>query len=300
MKKLRLVIGTLVLGVCGVAGYALAAGVGVTLSSTGPQPPTVTVNWGDTVTFSNGDTTEHGVTIPRDEVASPAIPPGGAFEHVFEKRGGNYNFAQLGRRNFSGRVVVQVQGSLTLKVAPTTVVFGKTATFSGKSPYPGKPVIIRGREAGATAEFKTFAEVVAGDDGAFTARIRPVVGARFQARVAADQIASTLVGIDVRPRIGIGLSRRVAPVGTRIVVTGKVAPAGAVLRADLSAFDNERKRWAMLATRAVKRGKVAFTIRAPEGRTRFRISARRGSIAAGYTPVDSPIVRVTGTKPKNK
>jgi plastocyanin len=296
MKK-RSVAAGLGLAVLGAAGYAFGAGVGVTLTAEGPQPETVTVNWGDTVTYSNADSVEHGVTIPRAEVSSPAIPPGAMFEHVFDGRGGNYNFVQLGKRNHGGRVVVRVDGTATLKGSPAIVPFGKAITLSGQSSFPGKPVVIRGREAGAGGDWKNMFTLTAREDGSFSVRTRPRIGSRYQARVAADQIASRTVDVAVRPTIAIALSRRTAPAGTTITVTGKVRPGRAVGRADLSGYDNRRKRWVVLLTRGVaKDGKVAFRVKVAEGSTRLRISARRAETASGYTPAQSKIVRVLGTK----
>lgn len=297
MKK-RIVVSIVAL-VFGAAGYALAAGFSVTLSATGPQPPTVEVNWGDTVTFANGDSTEHVVSIPREEFASPSIPPGGALEYVFDGRAGNYNVIQLGKRNFSGRIAVKVSGSLTLKSGLEVVPFGKTLTLSGQSAYPGSPVLVRGRDAGSTGEWKTVLEVTAGADGSYSGRIRPIIGARYQARAAADQIASKIVDVAVRPTVSIGLSRRTAPAGSTILVQGRVLPGRAVERADLTGYDTRRKRWVPLASRSVgASGKVSFKLKVEEGSTRLRISIRRGSVQSGYTTAESRIVRVLGTTKK--
>lgn len=298
MKK-RSVAAALGLLALGAAGYALGAGVGVTLSASGPQPQTVTINWGDTVTYSNADSIEHGVTIPRAEVASPAIPPGGTFEHVFEGRGGNYNFVQLGPRNRAGQVIVRVDGTVSLRAGTEVVPFGKSLTLAGSSSFAGKPVLVRGRDAGAGGEWKTVLQTTAGADGSFSGRIRPKVGARYQARVAADQVVSKIVDVAVRPRITISVSRRTVPAGTPVLVTGKVSPATAADRADLAGYDSRRKQWAVLMSRPVgATGKVSFRFAIEEGSTRLRISVRRGSTQAGYTPADSRFVRVVGTKKK--
>lgn len=300
MKK-RIVASVFALVAVGGAGYALAAGSSVTLSATGPEPQTVEVNWGDTVTYANSDSVEHAVSIPREELTSPAIPPGGNFEHVFDGRAGNYNFIQIGKRNFSGRVAVKVSGDVTLKASAEIVPFGKPVTISGQSAYPGKPVLVRGRDAGAGSEWTTVLQLEAGASGAYSGRIRPKVGARYQARAAADQIASKIVDVGVRPTITIGVSRRTATAGSTLVVTGRIRPGGAVDRADLSGYDTRRKRWVTVASSEVgASGKVVFRVKFEEGATRLRISVRRGSTEAGYTPAESRIVRVVGSKPKQK
>lgn len=301
MRRLRIPAAVLGLVALGTAGYALGAGAAVSLTGTGPDPRTVTVNWGDTVAYSNSDSVEHAVSIPRAEVTSPAIPPGGTFEQRFDSRGGNYNFVQVGKRNFSGQVVVKVEGEVTLKAGAELVPFGKSVTLSGKSAFPGTPVIVRGREAGAGGEWKPVLQVNAGADGSYSGRIRPKIGARYQARAAADQVASKMVEVAVRPTITIAVSRRVAPAGSSIVVTGRILPGAAVDRADLSGYDSERKRWVTLQTRSVgSSGRVVFRAQVEEGTMRLRIAVRRGSTTAGFTPTESRFVRVVGTKPKEK
>lgn len=297
MKRLRVPAAVLGLVALGTAGYALGAGASISLTADGPQPETVTVNWGDTVVYSNADSVEHAIRIPRAEVTTPSIPPGGTFEQKYEGRGGNYNFVQVGRRNHAGQVVVKVEGDVTLKASAGTVQYGKSVTLSGKSSYPGHPVIVRGRDAGAGGDWKNVLEVVAAEDGSYSGRLRPKVGARYQARAAADQLASKLVDVAVKPKVTIAVSRRVAPAGSTLTVTGRILPGGAVDRADLVGYDQRRKRWVTLTTRAVaKSGKVVFRVKLEEGANRLKISFRRGSTSAGYTPAESRFVRVLGTK----
>src|SRR5262249_26927426 len=57
----------IVVGLLGAlaAGVASAATLTVTLGSTGPQPKTTTVGWGDTVTFTNADSVAHVITAAK-------------------------------------------------------------------------------------------------------------------------------------------------------------------------------------------------------------------------------------------
>jgi len=297
MRRLRVPAAVLGLVALATAGYALGAGASISLTASGPQPETVTVNWGDTVVYSNADSVEHAIRIPRAEVTTPAIPPGGTFEQKYEGRGGNYNFVQVGTRNHAGQVVVKVDGDVTLKASAATVQYGKSVSLSGTSSYPGHPVVIRGREAGAGGDWKDVLELVAGEDGSYSGSLRPKAGARYQARAAADQLASKMVDVAVKPSVKIAVSRRVAPAGSTLTVTGRILPGGAVDRADLLGYDLRRKRWVTVSTRAVaKSGKVVYRVKVEAGANRLKISFRRGSTSAGYTPAESRFVRVLGTK----
>ncbi len=208
MRKLRAATALLALVLFGASGYALADDAGVALTAKGPQPATVTINWGETVTYTNTDSVEHTIAIPRVEYTSPAIPPGGTLDYAFEARSGTFRFVQQGKPNFSGQVRVTAVGSVTLKANPLVVPFGSAVVLSGRSTFPGTPVVITAREP--SGGFRTVAELVAGSNGSYATTIRPKQGARHQARVAAGQIASPFVSFAVRPRILLSVSPRTA------------------------------------------------------------------------------------------
>jgi plastocyanin len=297
MMKRSVLAVVLALVALGIAGYAVGATATVMLTSTGPEPQSVSINWGDTVSYSNGDSIEHVVVIPRAEYTSPAIPPGGKLDYIFTGKSGTYSFVQQGGRNRSGQVRVSADGSVTIKASAAVVPFGKSVALSGRSTFPGSPVVLMGREGGAGGSSKAVLEVTAQADGSYTARLRPERGARYQARVAAGQIASDTVEVIVRPRVTIAVSRRTAPAGTKIVVTGRIAPAGAAANVDLAIYDPGRKRWVVIGTQRVKKdGKAVFRPTIEEGATRLRVVLRRGSTQAGFTTAESRIVRVVGLK----
>lgn len=295
MRRLRPATAVLALAALGAGGYALADDAGVTLTAQGPQPPTVTVNWGDTVTFTNSDAAAHTVAIPRVAYTSPAIPPGGVLEYAFAGRSGTFRFIQQGKPNFNGQVQVTILGSVTLTAKPALVPFGKTVVLSGRSTFPGSPVDVSVREP--AGGFKTVLALEAGSDGAYSARIRPKEGGRYQARVAAGQIASPFVLFFVRPRISMSVTPRAVTVDKPIVVTGKITPARAAVEADLAAYNSDRKRWVSVQTRHVpKNGKVVFRTKLAERSTRLRIEVSRSDANSGFSGAESRFVRVRAPK----
>jgi plastocyanin len=278
-----------------VAGYALAADAGISLTSEGPDPATVSINWGDTVTFTNRNGLEHVVAIPGLGYTSPAIAPGSALEYTFTGRAGNFRFVQRGGpRTFSGQVRVSATGSVTLRAGAEVIPFGQRVTLSGRSTFPGTPVVVMARPTGGGA-LAPVLETTAGADGSYSGSLRVERGARLQARVAAGQIASPTISVRVRPRVVIRVPRRVAAAGAAIAVTGTITPSESADRAELAAFDSDRKRWVVSQTRSLpKSGRVAFRFKLDEGRQRIRILVRRTN--AGFATADSRIVSVLGTK----
>ncbi len=289
MRVARRSLAVLVFSALFACGFALAADVSVSLTAQGPQPATVTAEWGDTVTFSNADSIDHGVNSPRAGIDNVAVPAGGTYVYHVEGRAGRYNYTQTGPKpNFSGVLEVTATGKVTLKLSKNVGVFGSTVTLSGRTTYGGTPVQIELRSAGASSDWTELAVPVAAADGTYQAQIRLAAGGRIRARVAAGQISSPILDLAVAPRLVTTVRPRRAKKGARVVVTGKIVPAGAASSADLEEFDAERKTWTHKATRAVpKTGVVKFSLRAAPGRMQLRISLKRSGTEAGFIPVTS-------------
>jgi hypothetical protein len=297
MGPLRVLLGALVCGALFTGGYALAARTGVSLTSAGPQPATVTVDWGDTVAFSNVDTVERTVTSDRAQMSSGAIAPGGTFEFQFTGRAGSYRYNQLGTRPTTfGIVVLTAKGTVTLRASRELVPYGSSITLAGRSSYPGAPVEVQFNPAGAVGEWTAIATETAAGNGAYSGRARMTEGGRLRAVVAAGQIRSDILDVRVLPRLKVRVSRTRVPKSTRIVVTGRVTPAAAGDSVDLEERRAGESRWERTRTKNLsKRGLVTFVVRASEGRTFLRLSLARGGINAGFAPVTSRPTLVVGT-----
>jgi plastocyanin len=292
-KRILLAVSIVALG--GV-GYAFAAGTTVSLTANGPQPEVVTVNWGDTVTFSNADSKTHGITIPRIRTESPAIGAGGAYEHVFDGRSGNYLFRQTGGgASFNGTVLVDLTGEVTLTPSAQVISYGQSVRMTGKSPYPGTPVRVALRPPGSGGTWAAVATVTAEPDGSFTTTVEPKMGARYRAQVAADQLASAPVLIAVRPLLRITATARRTKTGRRVTIIGRVTPAQAATSADLEIYDARRRRWFPKARGAVTRsGRVTFRWAALKGQSRLRVAVKPVGLQGGWTATASSSVTITG------
>jgi plastocyanin len=275
-------------------GFALAGQVPVQLGADGPQPETVTVNWSDTVAFTNADSEAHSILLPSLTVTSPDIPPGGTFTQVFDKKKGAFSYVQTGTKRRTGRVIVQIRGELVLKAAPEKVVFRQSAALTGISPYPNSPVVISQRPIGSQME-KELATTTAAEDGSFTASFRPQSGTRVRASAAAGQLRSPFVTVSVAPRVTIAARPTTVKAGRTVTVTGRLAPAGVVQKVHLDRYDAQRKEWARLSTKPVTQpGAVAFRWTAERGRSLLRLSITRADLRPGYVPTISRTAVVRG------
>ena len=258
----------------------MAGQVPVQLGADGPQPETVTVNWGDTVAFTNADS-EALHPPPSLTVTSPDIPPGGTFTQVFDRKKGAFSYVQTGTKRRTGRVIVQLRGELVLKAAPEKVVFGQSAALL-ESPLSQLTGGDLQRPIGSQTE-KELATTTAAEDGSFTASFRPQSGTRVRASAAAGQLRSPFVTVSVAPRVTIAARPTTVKAGRTVTVTGRLAPAGVVQKVHLDRYDARRKEWARLSTKPVTQtGAVAFRWTA-ERADRFYASRSRGQTSGRGT-----------------
>ena len=123
-----IVVGLVAAAALGAGGYSLAATATVQLTATGPQPPVATVSWGDTVVFQNADDAPLTIVSGHTDFGSPAIPPGGTYQKVFDGKVGNYPYRATkpkekgGTTSIHGSVVVKMTATLTLSATPTMAV----------------------------------------------------------------------------------------------------------------------------------------------------------------------------------
>jgi hypothetical protein len=270
----------------------------VVLGPEGPAPGDATIAWGDTVTFTNADSKLHQITIPRLNLSSPEIGPGGTWVHVFDGRRGNYGYRVTGGGpNKLATIVVDLKGSVTLAASSQTVRWGRPLKLSGKSSFPGTAVTLAERLAGSGRPWSNIARTEANADGAFTFELKPERGMQYRAQVAADQITSPTLRVSVVPTITIRAKVRRARVGKIVTITARVNPPHAATALDLQRFNPQRVRWhtdGRLKTSAS--GAVTFRWKAVQGRTRLRVAVQNLALRDGWAETISPSVTITGVK----
>jgi plastocyanin len=289
------VAGVVALASLFTAGVALAVATAtVSITEDGPQPATVTIQWGDTVVFKNDGERAHGITIPRVVQQSPLIQPGGTWTRVFDGRAGNYGYRQTEGRAHLGAIMVELKGKVTMKASPSTVAYGKRVMFSGEG-IAGHAVKLEQLVAADSGQWVEVETVTAGSDGKWATSLVPKLGARFRATAAAGQLRAQAVSIRVQPTLSL-----VRPAGAKkgktVTVRGRVLPAGSATAADLERYDAARRRWVREDRRKVARnGSVAFKWKAVKGRSQLRVQVQRYALKPGFEPVASKPVAVTAS-----
>ena len=283
--------------VVATAGFALAGGVTVTLGPKGPQPGAVTVEWGDTLGFVNGDSVTHGITSAHNDVGPATLAPGATVGGTVTARAGSYQYRQTGGKNYPGTVVVTATGTVTLKASKATVVYGGAVLLSGVASKPDSAVLLEQRLSGTTT-WHELATVTSASDGTFGDSVRLEQSAKLRASIAGGQIRSAPVAVTLVPALTISSQARVTKVGRSIPITVRLVPPKAAKRVSLFECTPYSGGWHSVATRAPGAGgRITFSWTAGYGRTRLRAAIARKDAVAGFATQLSATITVTGIGP---
>lgn len=278
-----------------LAGYALAGTTVVSFTSTGPQPSAATVNWGDTVMFTNADTVPYTLALDDDTgTVTQTVPAAGSYAKVFNGNAGSHRYTITGTSKFAGSVSVKVSGTLSLVAAAPSVFFGSSTTLSGKTPYATTSVTIQqaqvvpGAPAGAWSDLATITPAA---DGLFSLTVKPLTRMRYRAVTAAQQLSSTGVTVTVKPRITARIRPRTLTVSKKIVARAHISPATAATTAYLT--QRTGTRWQVVAQAKVNLG-VAKLHWVPRrgGKYKLRVELHGTSLDPAFVASASRSTRV--------
>lgn len=163
-----------------VVAPALSATKTVDITQAGFTPNKVTIDFGDTVTWTNKDTANHQVLA--DQAAfptSPVLQPNQTYSHTFTKSG---NFGYRDALNTKNRGTVTVRPGVSLTAAPPVVAYGQSATLSGlvSSGASGETVTIDAMACGKTT-FTKVATATSAANGAWSSATKPALNTIYRA-----------------------------------------------------------------------------------------------------------------------
>jgi len=303
-----------------LAGVALAAQTSVSLTATGPQPQTLTVHVGDSITFTNNDTVNHSIVTKTPSgyapggFVSPVIRPGESYSVALNNPGTiSYAETGFGKQKGSGKIVVGVAGALTIAAAPKTIVYGTSITITGKSPLPGTNVVVAARgkgqhSGGGNGGWTTVMTVPTAADGSYTATVTPTTSGTYRAQIGSTskgsgQIVSPTVSVSVAPQLTLqATTKRIVHAGKSVTLVGKILPANGAHSLELLAYNASKRNWSRVATRTVSSaGAATFRYAVPYGQTALRVAVSKSDqLQSGLLKTVSKqtvVVRGTGVPP---
>jgi plastocyanin len=202
MKSVLLITGAVALL---VAAPAPAKTVTVDISRLGFVPPTVTVQTGDSVTWTNKDTVNHQVLCKTCPFASSFLAPGQTFTFVFAKAG-KFAIVEVDPSN------KEKKGTVTVTAAPVTVSmsanprvmnYGNTTTLSGSisTGQTSQPVEILSQPCGESAA-KVIGNATTTTGGSFSFQHQSTLTTTYQVRfkpATGPSVTSASIPVSVRP-----------------------------------------------------------------------------------------------------
>jgi len=202
MKKILLL--ALAIGLL-VAAPAPAKTVTVDISKLRFVPASVSVQVGDSVTWTNKDTVNHQVVCATCTFTSLVLTPGQTHTFAFTKVG-KFTTVDPLNRNKKGTVTVSAAPpGVSLTAAPRALTYGQTTTISGtlSTGQANQKIDILAQPCGeSAAKVVTTATTTTG--GAYTYTAQPVLQTDYQARyepATGATITTTAVGVSVRPLV---------------------------------------------------------------------------------------------------
>ena len=192
---------------------ALSATKPVDITQSGFTPNKVTIDFGDTVTWTNKDTGNHQVLADQSGFpTSPVLAANQTYSYTFTKSG---SFGYRDALHTSRRGTVTVRPGVSLTAAPPVVAYGGSAALSGivSSAAAGETVTVDGMECGKTVFTKT-ATVMSAANGAWTSPAKPILNTVYLANWKATKSAQFTEKVAPRFRssaFGLDVSRPASP-----------------------------------------------------------------------------------------
>jgi plastocyanin len=177
---------------------ALAATRTVDITVAGFTPKNITIQYGDTVTWTNKDTGNHQV-LPDNGAfpTSPVLAASQTYSHTFTKSG---NFDYRDAFNTNRRGSITVRPGISMKASAAQVGYGGTLTLSGavSSGASGENVNVDAMQCGATS-FTRVASVRSAAQGAWSSPVKPAMNTSYRSswRSATSAPSAVKVGAAV-------------------------------------------------------------------------------------------------------
>jgi plastocyanin len=173
----------------------------IVISAAGFTPRNVTINVGDTVTWSNTDTRAHQIVV--DRVCSITVQPANTGTCTFRTTGRfDYREPTQNRNPWRGTITVRAASlGVTISASPKIVAYLGATTLSGavSTAQANERVSVRAQPCGSTT-FASLATVTTTAGGAWTLVARPQRTTVYEAQLRGVTARTT---VTVRPRVTV-------------------------------------------------------------------------------------------------
>jgi len=260
----------------------------ISITKAGFVPSAVTITAGDTITWTNADTSDHQVVSKDAGFATPSLKTGESYSFAF-KTPGKYAFQDAAVKRMRGSVTVkaapQAAAAVSAQASCTVVVFRSTLTLSGtvSSQRPGETVTILSQPYGQTSA-APIGSAISATGGSWSFLVKPTVQTRYEAQwkpAAGPTAASPSITVKVRPRVGWRVK---ATSGRTVTFFTRVSGARS-FRGKFVYFQRRNAFGQWVSLKRVFLGATSsatFRARLPSGRPRVRLFMPSTQTGPGY------------------
>jgi plastocyanin len=275
-----------------LAPSAFAATRNVEITRSGFVPDRLTIDAGDTVTWTNKDSTQHQVVADGGAFpSSPALQPNQTYSYRF-LRSGSFSYRDGFAQNERGRITVR-QG-VTLMPGATVMRFGTATSVSGvvSNGQAGETVTVMAQACGGSTSTQ-IGTATSAANGAWSLAVRPTANTVYEARWRGS--TSAKVEVKVAPRVALvklGRGRFSARVTAASSLVGKYVV--------LQRYAQTRRRWVTVKRVVLRTAgapvsgtittRATFTSRLRRG-TRLRLVLPQSQAGTCYAASLSGLVR---------
>jgi plastocyanin len=290
MKKTVLLVITLIAATLAPSSFAATKTVDIT--RLGFVPDRLTIDPGDTVTWTNKDSAQHQIVADQAAFpASPALQANQTYSYRFV-RSGTFSYRDGFARNERGRITVR--DGVSLAALTSIVRFGGSTTISGavSNAQAGESVTVEAQECGKPTAVR-LGSVTTAANGAWSMAVKPTVSTTYQVRWKTT--ASSKLEVKVAPRVAL-VRLRAGRFSARVTANQSFVGKYVVLQR----YSAARRRWLTLK-RVVLRtagapvggaitSRAGVTSRVPR-RTRLRLVLPQPQAGTCYAAGQSATVR---------
>ncbi len=261
------------------AAPAQALAANVTITKAGFSPSTVTINQGESVTWTNSDTANHQIVSGKAGLASPVLASGQSYSFTFNSPG-NFPYKDALDKKLGGTVTVQnvptPAASVTLVASRLQLVYGSTVTLSGtaSSKQAGEKVDVLAQPYGQSS-FSPLVTVTTVDGGTWSYTAKPTIQTVYQAHWKNATSSTATVG--VRPAVSF-----------RVLTDGRFSTKVVAARSFAGRYVQLQRRSSLGQWVTLKRVKLnansaaIFRATLPHGTSSLRVAISINQVGAGY------------------
>ena len=288
MRKLLLL--PLLAAMLVVSPAALGATKTVSITNSAFVPNAVTINVGDSITWTNSDSKNHQPVSKDASFTSPILKPGETYTFLF-KTDGRFSVTDALVKGQKMTVTVSKApvGAPSLTANKTKVIYSGAVVLSGKLAIAksGEKITLRAEVLTRTGTKQTssIGDVTTNADGAFSFTTAPTAQTTYTVTWQsnpATTMTSNAVLVRVAPRVGLGV---VSKVGRSVTfstkATSAIPYAGRLVYVQRK---NALGQWVSLKRVVLKSSTLATrtTVRLPKGVSRIRILMPQSQVGIGY------------------